>query len=134
MNHSSVYSRNMGPRSAAKNRVVGLRFSVLFLSLLGLLQVANAQRAIVSLGSKLKRFGGKKSDPKATTNGNYILEGENDNISYYLAMFQDSTKDYWMAWALLLSCVVLSTIYMAASSATTAQDGEGECMGKYILY
>ena len=100
------------------------RNKLLFISLLGLLvQVANAQRAIAALGSKLKRFGGK------STNGKYIVEGENKALSYYdyfLGLFQDTVHD-WEAAVFLVCCAVLGTIYlMAASSITPTKMDEGE--------
>ncbi len=119
-------SRGARSRKGTKVPSFPSRFSIvlLLLCLASIPRNSSAQRAIASLGAKLKKLG--RSESKST-DVKYIIEGERPNKHHFLQyteVLKATTMD-WKSIALLASCVVLATRYIGAPK-VTAQDEEGE--------
>lgn len=112
------------PPSTAWTSTFRFRRVALFLIALNILNIANAQRAIASLGAKLKRFG--KSGSKVS-DGGYFVEGEEKRVSSFSIEACIVVINDWRSMALIASCFFVATIYIAASSANKMhQEEEGE--------
>ena len=97
--------------------------ALILLSVGSSINVARAQRAIASLGAKLKRFA--SSEKSSSAREKYIVEGESNVMSLYVSTFFDSNGNT-RPFFLVVGCLVVATAVFGAFQrvGTAPLDGE----------